>query len=75
MYEGFAKTAEKEGFPELAAKFRAVGEIEKHHEERYRALLKNIETAQVFDCLLYTSLHKAESILFRCTKIRKSKSA
>lgn len=49
MYEGFAKTAEKEGFPELAAKFRAVGEIEKHHEERYRALLKNIETAQVFE--------------------------
>ena len=37
MYEGFAKTAEEEGFPELAAKLRAVGEIEKHHEERYRA--------------------------------------
>lgn len=49
MYEGFAKTAEEEGFHELAAKFRAVGEIEKHHEERYRALLKNIETAQVFE--------------------------
>ena len=49
MYEGFAKTAEEEGFPELAAKFRAVAEIEKHHEERYRALLKNIETAQVFE--------------------------
>ena len=49
MYEGFAKTAEAEGFPELAEKFRAVGEIEKHHEERYRALLKNIETAQVFE--------------------------
>ena len=49
MYEEFAQTAEKEGFPELAAKFRAVGEIEKHHEERYRALLKNIETAQVFE--------------------------
>ena len=45
----FLKTAEEEGFPELAAKFRAVGEIEKHHEERYRALLKNIETAQVFE--------------------------
>ena len=43
------KTAEEEGFPELAAKFRAVGEIEKHHEERYRVLLKNIETAQVFE--------------------------
>ena len=49
MYEGFAKTAEEEGFPELAAKFRAVGEIEKHHEERYRTLLKNIETSQVFE--------------------------
>ena len=40
MYEGFAVTAEKEGFPALAAKFRAVAAIEKHHEERYRALLK-----------------------------------
>jgi len=48
MYEGFAKTAEEEGFPELADKFRKVGEIEKHHEERYRALLKNVETAAVF---------------------------
>ena len=49
MYEDFAKTAEAEGFPELAAKFRAVGEIEKHHEERYRALLKNVEAAAVFE--------------------------
>ncbi len=40
MYEGFAKTAEEEGFAELAAKFRLVAQIEKHHEERYRALLK-----------------------------------
>ena len=40
----FAKTAEEEGFPELAAKFREVGEIERHHEERYRALLHNVET-------------------------------
>ena len=48
MYEGFAKTAEAEGFPELAAKFRMVGEIEKHHEERYRALLKNVEAQEVF---------------------------
>ncbi|MCR4737883.1 MAG: rubrerythrin family protein [Bacteroidales bacterium] len=48
MYEGFAQTAEKEGFPELAAKFRMVAAIEKHHEERYRALLHNVETAQVF---------------------------
>ena len=49
MYEGFARTAEDEGFPELAAKFRLVAEIEKHHEERYRALLTNIETAKVFE--------------------------
>lgn len=49
MYEEFAKTAEDEGFTELAAKFRAVGAIEKHHEERYRALLKNVETSQVFE--------------------------
>ncbi len=49
MYEEFAKTAEKEGFPELARKFRLVGEIEKSHEERYRALLKNVETASVFE--------------------------
>ena len=48
MYKEFAKTAEKEGFPELAAKFRGVAAIEKRHEERYRALLKNIETAAVF---------------------------
>ncbi len=49
MYDGFAKTAEAEGFTELAAKFRLVAAIEKRHEERYRALLKNIETAQVFE--------------------------
>jgi len=49
MYAGFAETAEKEGFLELAAKFRLVAAIEKHHEERYRALLKNVETAQVFE--------------------------
>ncbi len=48
MYDGFAKTAEEEGFPELAAKFRLVAAIEKHHEERYRALLRNVETAEVF---------------------------
>ena len=48
MYEGFAKTAEEEGFTELAAKFRLVAQVEKHHEERYRALLKNVETAEVF---------------------------
>lgn len=48
MYDSFAKTAEEEGFPELAARFRLVGAIEKHHEERYRALLRNIEMAEVF---------------------------
>ena len=47
MYDQFAKDAEEEGFPQLAAKFRLVAAIEKHHEERYRALLHNVETAQV----------------------------
>ena len=49
MYEDFAKTAEAEGFKELAAKFRLVAAIEKHHEERYRALLNNVELKQVFE--------------------------
>ncbi len=49
MYEQFAKDAEEEGFTALAKKFRLVAAIEKHHEERYRALLKNVETAQVFE--------------------------
>lgn len=49
MYEGFAKTAEEEGFDELAAKFRMVGAIEKKHEERYRALLSSVEAQQVFE--------------------------
>ena len=49
MYAGFAETADAEGFHELAAKFRMVAEIEKHHEGRYRALLKNVETQQVFE--------------------------
>ena len=48
MYETFAKEAEEEGFEELAIKFRQVGEIEKHHEERYRKLLKNIDDQVVF---------------------------
>ena len=48
MYDDFARTAEAEGFPELANKFRMVGEIEKHHEERYRALLHNVEMKEVF---------------------------
>ena len=58
MYEGFAKTAEEEGFTELAAKFRMVAAIEKHHEERYRALLNNIETASVFE--------KSEVMVWEC---------
>lgn len=49
MYESFAKDAEEEGFDDLAVKFRAVGAIEKAHEERYRALLKNVEMQQVFE--------------------------
>ena len=49
MYDGFAKTADEEGFHELAAKFRLVAAIEKTHEERYRALLANVETAAVFE--------------------------
>ena len=49
MYEGFAKTAEAEGFAALAKKFRMVAAIEKMHEERYRKLLQNVETAAVFE--------------------------
>lgn len=48
MYANFAKTAEEEGFTELAKKFRMVGAIEKAHEERYRALLKNVQMQEVF---------------------------
>ncbi|MBO7187813.1 MAG: rubrerythrin family protein, partial [Clostridia bacterium] len=48
MYSTFAKEAEEEGFLELATKFRLVAAIEKSHEERYRALLTNVETQAVF---------------------------
>lgn len=48
MYEQMAKDADEEGFPEIAAKFRAVGTVEKHHEERYRKLIANIEEGMVF---------------------------
>ncbi len=48
MYKGFAETAREEGFEELAEKFEGVAEIEKHHEERYRKLLKNIKEKIVF---------------------------
>jgi len=58
MYAGFAKTAEEEGFPELAQKFRLVAEIERHHEERYRALLENLQNAAVFA--------KAEETVWEC---------
>ena len=49
MYDGFARTADEEGFSELAIKFRMVAQIEKHHEERYRALLHNVEAQEVFE--------------------------
>ncbi len=48
MYAGFAKTADEEGFPELAEKFRLIAAIEKHHEERYLALLNNLKNGEVF---------------------------
>ena len=48
MYDGFAKTADEEGFHALAQRFRLVAAIEKHHEERYRALLHNVEAQEVF---------------------------
>ncbi|MBP3858131.1 MAG: rubrerythrin, partial [Ruminiclostridium sp.] len=49
MYERFAKEAEEEGFTKLAAQFKMVGAIEKHHEERFRALLNNIDMQRVFE--------------------------
>ena len=58
MYAGFAKDAEEEGFTALAAQFRAVAEVEKAHEERYRKLLKNVEMQQVFE--------KAEETMWEC---------
>ena len=58
MYDGFAKTADEEVFHELAEKFRGVAAIEKHHEERYRALLKNVETQEV--------LKKSEVKVWEC---------
>lgn len=58
MYERFARDAEEEGFPELAIKFRAVGEIEKAHEERYKKLLNNLEMKAVFE--------KSEIVMWEC---------
>lgn len=58
MYENFAKEAEEEGFKELAVKFRLVAQIEKAHEERYRALLNNVEMKTVFE--------KGEMTMWEC---------
>ncbi|MBN1778397.1 MAG: 4Fe-4S binding protein [Clostridiales bacterium] len=58
MYKGFAEDAEAEGFPALAARFRRIGEVEKSHEERYRALLKNVEMQNVFE--------KSEETMWEC---------
>ena len=58
MYDRFAKEAEEEGFDDLAFKFREVAKIEKAHEERYRALLKNVEMQKVFE--------KSEEIMWEC---------
>ena len=58
MYATFAKEAEEEGFTDLAEKFRRVGEIEKSHEERYRALLNNVEMQKVFE--------KSEQTMWEC---------
>ena len=58
MYDRFAKDAEEEGFTALAAQFRAVAAIEKSHEERYRALLNNVEMKAVFE--------KSEEIMWEC---------
>ena len=58
MYERMAQEAEEEGFKELAVKFRLVARIEKSHEERYRALLKNVEMQQVFE--------KADMVIWEC---------
>jgi len=58
MYENFAKVAESEGFAQIAFKFRAVGQIEKAHEERFRSLLKNVEMQKVFE--------KSEETMWEC---------
>ena len=60
MYEEFAKTAENEGFTEIAKKFRLIAAIEKHHEERFRTLMRNIQTDEVFT--------KSEVKVWECRK-------
>ena len=69
MYDRMAKEAEEEGFPELAQRFRYVAEVEKHHEERYLALLKNVKESLVFskkektvwECRNCGHLHEGEN--------------
>ena len=58
MYDTFAKEADEEGFTAIAARFRAVAAVEKAHEERYRALLNNVEMQKVFE--------KSEEIMWEC---------
>jgi rubrerythrin len=58
MYPEFARVAEEEGFPEIAAVLRKIAEVEKHHEERYRALLRNLEEGKVF--------RREESVRWKC---------
>jgi len=58
LYPAFADTAEQEGFPAVAVAFRKIAEVEKHHEERYRNLLSNVENGSVFK--------KEASVLWKC---------
>ena len=58
MYKEFAETARKEGFPQIAFQFESVGKIEKHHQERYQALLKNVKANKVFS--------KAKKVKWEC---------
>ncbi|MBU3155596.1 rubrerythrin family protein [Clostridium estertheticum] len=58
LYPAFAKVADEEGFPEIAVIYRKIAEVEKHHEERYRQLLSNVENNTVFD--------KEEVVMWKC---------
>ncbi len=60
MYPGFAKVAEEEGFPEIAARLRAISRAEEHHEERFKKLLSSIEGGTVFK--------KSKSVQWVCGK-------
>ncbi|MCL2036581.1 MAG: rubrerythrin family protein [Oscillospiraceae bacterium] len=74
MYVEFAKIAEEEGFDDIAKLFKAVGEIEKHHEERFRKLLANLNEGKVFareeeyewQCINCGHIHKGKTALNRC---------